>query len=219
MRGTAETVLQSASRIIPNKLVSTGRRRCPRFLAQSQLPNPDTDDAAPHTTRRTAALSLATVTLSGQLSTAKSLAEEGRRFWLDGLLDTLPPASNKINNEETGTRSFLKQGIYMAKVGPKGSAYRLKKTAFDLLGMGDIIDQDAWGYIRKYLRLKSTFMYYDFDKVITAAPADEKEGLTNLANRLFDNLEVAIKSRSVPQTKSCYEEISRILEEVMAQMA
>uniref|UniRef100_A0A5K0W2P9 Uncharacterized protein n=1 Tax=Nymphaea colorata TaxID=210225 RepID=A0A5K0W2P9_9MAGN len=92
----------------------------------------------------------------------------------------------------------------MAKVGPKGSAYRLKKTAFDLLGMGDIIDQDAWGYIRKYLRLKSTFMYYDFDKVITAAPADEREGLTNLANRLFDNVE---KASTINHLKQHYQKI------------
>ncbi|KAF9588303.1 hypothetical protein IFM89_008720, partial [Coptis chinensis] len=94
-----------------------------------------------------------------------------------------------IANEESGTPTFLKKGIFVANVEPKGSAYRLKKYAFDLMGMGDILGQDAWHYVRKYLRLKSSIMYYDFDTVISASPVNDKGPLTDLAERLFDSVE------------------------------
>lgn len=105
-----------------------------------------------------------------------------------------------IANKETGTRSFLKTGLYIADVGTKGRMLRLKKYAFDLIALEDLMDKDAWNYFRKYLRLKSTFMYYDFDELISAVPVDDKQPLTDLANRLFDSVE---KVRKWHGSSSC----------------
>ncbi|XP_042497021.1 photosynthetic NDH subunit of lumenal location 3, chloroplastic-like [Macadamia integrifolia] len=167
------------------------------------------------------AAAAAAVDLSLSSGGARQLGlAEDNGLWLDGPLP-IPPVYNRIANEETGSRSFLKKGVYIANIGPKGSAYRLRKYAFDLMGLGDLIGQDAWNYLRRYLRLKSTFMYYDFDTVISAAPTNDQKPLTNLANRLFDSvekLEDAVKMQSLPRTESCYKDTTAILQEVQSSM-
>ncbi|XP_010247012.1 PREDICTED: photosynthetic NDH subunit of lumenal location 3, chloroplastic [Nelumbo nucifera] len=182
--------------------------------------NTEESQRLPLQTTRRIAIGLPAIALSFPFSSGASLAEDNG-FWLTGPIP-VPPVFNKIANEETGTRSFLKKGIYIANVGPKGSAYRLRKYAFDLMALGDLIGKDAWSYIRKYLRLKSTIMYYDFDTVISAAPANDKQPLIGLANKLFDSvekLEDAVKMQNLPQTQSCYQDTTALLQEVMNQMA
>ncbi|KAK8919095.1 hypothetical protein KSP39_PZI021424 [Platanthera zijinensis] len=114
--------------------------------------------------------------------------DEENGLWLPGLIP-IPRVTNKINNPETGTRSFVQLGVYVANIGPEGSAYRIKHNAFDLLGWGDLLGRNAWSPLKKYLQLKSTIMYYDFDTVITAASEEQKPPLADLANRLFSSFE------------------------------
>ncbi|KAL7131030.1 hypothetical protein ABFS83_13G172200 [Erythranthe nasuta] len=211
--------------VIPNicsveKIQKRARIAC--FFDKKKADEEEVDrDNSVQTTTRRLAIGISTIALFGTATVGKSIADDNG-FWLNGPLP-VPYATNKINNEETGTRSFLRKGLYIADVGTKGRIHRLKKYAFDLIAMGDLIEQrDAWNYVRRYLRLKSTFMYFDFDEVISAAPVDDKKSLTDLANRLFDNvekLEAAVRKQNYPDTESCYEETTTLLEEVMTRMA
>ncbi|XP_034679264.1 photosynthetic NDH subunit of lumenal location 3, chloroplastic [Vitis riparia] len=174
----------------------------------------------PFQATRRSALGLSSIAILGNSGIGPALAEDNG-YWLTGPLP-VPTVDNDIVNKETGTRSFLKKGLYIADVGTKGRMLRLKKYAFDLIALEDLMDKDAWNYFTKYLRLKSTFMYYDFDKLISAVPVDEKQPLTDLANRLFDSvekLEEAVKIRDISQTESRYKDTKTVLQEVMDRMA
>lgn len=110
----------------------------------------------------------------------------------------------------------------MADIGPSfaAHAYRLRTTAFDLLALEDLLGKDASNYVNKYLRLKATFMYYDFDKLITAA--EDKQPFIDLANRLFDSFESmqqAVTAKDDPKISERYADTKVILQELMTRMA
>lgn len=79
----------------------------------------------------------------------------------------------------------------MVDVELRGSAHRIKKCACDLLSIGgDLVDDDdSWDLMGNDLRLKSTFLYCDFNRMISSAPRDQKKPLTELANKLFCSIE------------------------------
>ncbi|KAK6151762.1 hypothetical protein DH2020_014397 [Rehmannia glutinosa] len=216
LNGTFESLAAIPKLHTTNKIQKRAKITC------SLVKNEEFQDNNSFLPTRRLAIGLVSIAVFGNASIGKSLAEDNG-FWLTGPIP-VPYANNKIYNEETGTRSFLKKGIYIANIGTKGRMHRLKRYAFDLIAMGDLIAQrDAWNYVRRYLRLKSTFMYFDFDEVISAAAVDDdKKSLTDLANRLFDSvekLEVAVKKQDFPQTESCYQATTTVLEEVMSRMA
>ncbi|RWR92879.1 photosynthetic NDH subunit of lumenal location 3, chloroplastic-like protein [Cinnamomum micranthum f. kanehirae] len=106
----------------------------------------------------------------------------------------------------------------------KGSAYRIKKCATDLLSVGDLIEddeEDSWDLMGRDIRLKSTFLYCDFNQVISNAPQELKKPLLELANKLFhyiEELDNAVKIRNISLTQSRYEDAALVLQEVMSVM-
>ncbi|PON61487.1 Oxygen-evolving enhancer protein [Parasponia andersonii] len=203
---------------LPSLRRTQKRVRIIGFLGKSKKDGSQEEHSL-QTTRRLA-LGLASIALVGKTCNGVSLADDNG-FWINGTIP-VPSVNNKIANENTGTRSFLLKRIFMAEIGIKGRIYRLRKTAFDLLAMEDLIGKDTLNYVQRYLKIKSTFMYYDFDRVITAAPVDDKQPLLDLANRLFDNVEkldAAVKQRNLPETETTYRNTKFILQEVMIRMA
>ncbi|TKY48989.1 Photosynthetic NDH subunit of lumenal location 3 [Spatholobus suberectus] len=216
LHGVSKTLIPITC--LPNAHRSSKRGQVVGFLGSKT--QEESSECPVQTTRRAAAIGLATIVLTWQFNCKISLAKDNG-FWYEDHPLPGPTVTNNIANEKTGTRSFLRRGLYMANIGVKGSVYRIKKYAFDLLAMADLIAEDTLNYVRKYLRLKSTFIYYDFDKVISATPADDKQQLTDMANKLFDNferLEEAARKKSLPETKSCYQETEVMLKEVMDRM-
>nr|XP_010940302.2 photosynthetic NDH subunit of lumenal location 3, chloroplastic isoform X1 [Elaeis guineensis] len=103
----------------------------------------------------------------------------------------------------------------------KGSVLRIKKCACDLLSLEeDMVDdsEDSWELMGRDLRLKSTFLYCDLNHVISSARDEHKKTLTDLANKLFDfmeELDQAVKSRSIPLTQVRYNDAALALQEVV----
>ncbi|KAF3614263.1 Photosynthetic NDH subunit of lumenal location 3, chloroplastic [Capsicum annuum] len=214
-------IIFEALSLIPKiHFVEKIQKKSKRFNILSKK-NQEVEENLQIKTTRRLALSIGIIATFANSRIGDCLADDNNGFFINGPLP-VPSVSNDIINKETGTRSFLKKGMYIANIGTKGRIHRLKRYAFDLLALGDLIGTDAWNYVRKYLRIKSTFMYYDFDEVITAAEVNDKQPLTDLANRLFDNvekLEDAVKKKNLPQTQTCYQETTNILQEVMDKMA
>ncbi|KAK7401894.1 hypothetical protein VNO78_13742 [Psophocarpus tetragonolobus] len=216
LHGVSKTLIPITC--LPNAQGNTKRGEVVGFVGSKTQEEPS--EGPVQTTRRVVAIGLATVALTWQFSDKISFAKDNG-FWYEDHPLPGPTVTNNIANEKTGTRSFLKRGIFMANIGVKGSVFRIKKYAFDLLAMADLVAEDTLNYVRKYLRLKSTCMYYDFDKVISATAADDKQQLTDMANKLFDNferLEEASRKKSLPETQSCYQETEVLLKEVMSKM-
>ncbi|KAM0924530.1 hypothetical protein ACQ4PT_004818 [Festuca glaucescens] len=105
----------------------------------------------------------------------------------------------------------------------KGSVCRIKNCAVELLSMEEdllIDDEDSWDLVGRDLRLKATFLYIDLSRVISSCESDErKKTLTVLANKFFyfmDELDNAVKDRSVALMQVCYSDTAHALREVVA---
>ncbi|XP_057961804.1 photosynthetic NDH subunit of lumenal location 3, chloroplastic-like [Malania oleifera] len=128
----------------------------------------------------------------------------------------------------------------------RGSAFRIKNCAFDLLSswehlimedddddddnvvrdpMADDAGDDDYEWLdlmQRDLRLKSTFLYCDFNQMISAAPHDDQsKSLTQLANKLLSSiqeLDTASSSGCIHLIQDRYNDVAIILKEVVALM-
>ncbi|KAM0952336.1 putative oxygen-evolving enhancer protein [Dioscorea sansibarensis] len=217
---TSLTSINGASQILLPMPKPKPKPKPQHTKAQLSQESPSQSPNTLQTSRRTS-IGLSVAILFNHATSKSLLAEEENNgFWLTGPLP-VPSVSNDIANKETGTRTFIKKGVYMPNIGVDGSKYRLRMCAFDLLALGDMLTQDTWNYFRRYLCLKSTTMYFDFDKVITAASDDQKPPLLDLANKLFDNvekLEDAARQKKAEAAKAFYADTEVLLKEVMTRM-
>lgn len=109
----------------------------------------------------------------------------------------------------------------------KGCVCRMRNCVLDLLSMEEDLeeeeDEETWELMSTTLRLKSTFLFCDFNQVISSARDERQKALlTDLANKLFYNLEQldgAVKSRSMSVTQSRYTDAALVLQEVTAVLA
>ncbi|MQM14464.1 hypothetical protein Taro_047395 [Colocasia esculenta] len=136
---------------------------------------------------------------------------------------TLEPSSNSSNKTDLTSTAG---GDRSSAMDCRGNMYRIRECACNLLlAMEDDLagdDEDAWELMARDIRLRSTFLFCDLNRLISIAGDGEvKLSLTALANRLFYHMEElgrAIKSRSVPQAESCYGDAAVVLQEVVAAM-
>ncbi|KAJ8643533.1 hypothetical protein MRB53_005281 [Persea americana] len=107
-------------------------------------------------------------------------------------------------------------------IGSRGCVCRIKKCALDFLSIVDLMDgEDGWDLMRRDICLKSTFLYCDFNQVISNAAKEEKQPLIDLANKLFQSIEeldYAVQIRSISLTKDRYDDTALVLQEVMSFM-
>ncbi|RWR72676.1 Photosystem II PsbQ [Cinnamomum micranthum f. kanehirae] len=110
----------------------------------------------------------------------------------------------------------------MMDIGSRGSVCRIKKCALDFLSIVDLMDgEEGWDLMRRDIRLKSTFLYCDFNQVISNAAKEEKQPLIDLANKLFQSIEeldYAVQIRCISLTQDRYDDTALVLEEVMSFM-
>ncbi|RWR78571.1 Photosystem II PsbQ [Cinnamomum micranthum f. kanehirae] len=110
----------------------------------------------------------------------------------------------------------------MIDIGSWGSVCRIKKCVFDFLSIVDLMDdEDRWDLMGRDIRLRSTFLYCDFNQVISNAPKEEKQPLIDLANKLFQSIEeldYAVQIRSISLTQDRYDDAALVLKEVMTLM-
>ncbi|KAF3784237.1 Photosynthetic NDH subunit of lumenal location 3 [Nymphaea thermarum] len=106
----------------------------------------------------------------------------------------------------------------MSSMEAKGSISRIRKCIRHLLTFGDQIDGESWEFVAEDLRLRSTFLFCDFNRFIAASPEDQKQPLTELANKLFhcmEEMDEAVKCRSVELARACYNDATSVLQDIL----
>ncbi|CAL9165671.1 unnamed protein product [Musa hybrid cultivar] len=104
----------------------------------------------------------------------------------------------------------------------KGCAHRIRNCGSELLALeGHLtnVNENKWKLMENSLRLKSTFLYCDLNRLISNEKDERKELLTDVTNRLsryLAKLDRAVKTRSVPLARIHYNDVAIVLREIEA---
>lgn len=90
--------------------------------------------------------------------------------------------------ENWGTRSFIKERFFQPGLSPEDAVARIKQTREGLHSMREMLDRMVWGYVMKYIRLKSAYLSEDLKNAMTTLPQDLRKEYVSIANELVDNI-------------------------------
>lgn len=98
-------------------------------------------------------------------------------------------AAGTLNSDEARDLDLpLKNRFYLQPLSPTEAAARAKESAKEILNVKEFIDKKAWPYVQNDLRLKSEYLRFDLNTVISSKPKDQKKELKDLTGKLFQNL-------------------------------
>lgn len=82
--------------------------------------------------------------------------------------------------------------MMMKKMELMGCLSRIRNCCVDILTLEEILseeeeeeEEEMWDLIKRELQLKTTFLYFDINRVISSSKDEHKEVLTKLANQFF----------------------------------
>ncbi|NBH87246.1 hypothetical protein D3Z56_31385, partial [Lachnospiraceae bacterium] len=86
-----------------------------------------------------------------------------------------PPPSGGLPGTENSdeARDFdkpLKDRFFIQPLSPTEAAARAKESAKEIVNVKEFIDKKAWPYVQNDLRLKSEYLRYDLNTIISAKP-------------------------------------------------
>ncbi|KAI3676697.1 hypothetical protein L1987_86310 [Smallanthus sonchifolius] len=137
-----------------------------------------------------------------------------------------PPPSGglpgTLNSDEARDLDLpLKNRFFLQPLPPTEAAARAKESAKEILNVKDFIAKKAWPYVQNDLRLRSEYLRFDLNTVISAKPKDEKKQLKDLTGKLFENLadlDHAAKIKSSADAEKSYAAAVSSLNDVLSKL-
>ncbi|KAJ0037912.1 hypothetical protein Pint_22802 [Pistacia integerrima] len=121
--------------------------------------------------------------------------------------------------ENWGTRSFIRERFFEPGLSPEDAVARIKQTTEGLHSMREMLDRMAWGYVIKYIRLKSAYLSQDLKNAMTTLPQGARKEYVKTANELVDNIaefDYYVRTPKVYESYLYYEKTLKNLDAIVA---
>ncbi|KAI3682898.1 hypothetical protein L1987_83252 [Smallanthus sonchifolius] len=137
-----------------------------------------------------------------------------------------PPPSGglpgTLNSDEARDLDLpLKNRFFLQPLSPTEATARAKESAKEIVNVKEFIDKKAWPYVQNDLRLRSEYLRFDLNTVISAKPKDEKKQLKDLTGKLFQDmadLDYAAKIKSSADAEKSYAAAVSSLNDVLSKL-